>query len=72
VTIADPEAFRLGVTFSSEAARAAEALAEVARQAAYGRIRLTEAETLPLEEASAAHAVLDTGHGRGKIVLLVD
>jgi hypothetical protein len=51
VTIADPEAFRLGVTFSSEAARDAEALAEVARQAADGRLRLTVAETLPLEEA---------------------
>jgi hypothetical protein len=25
-----------------------------------------------LEEAPAAHALLDTGHGRGKIVLLVD
>jgi hypothetical protein len=31
VTIADPEAFRLGVTFSSEAAPDAEALTEVAR-----------------------------------------
>ena len=40
MTIADPEAFRLGVTFSSEAAPDAEALAEVARQAADGRIRL--------------------------------
>ena len=72
VTIADPEAFRLGVTFSGEAARDSEALAEVARQAADGRLRVTVAETYPLEEASAAHAVLDTGHGRGKIVLLVN
>ena len=72
VTIADPEAFRFGVTFSSEAAPDAEALAEVARQAADGRIRLTVTETLPLEEAPAAHALLDTGHGRGKIDLLVD
>jgi NADPH:quinone reductase-like Zn-dependent oxidoreductase len=72
VTIADPEAFRLGVTFSGEAARDAEALAEVARQAADGRLRVTVAETYPLEEAEAAHAVLDTGHGRGKIVLLVN
>ena len=72
VTIADPEAFRLGVTFSGDAARDAEALAEVARQATDGRLRVTVAETYPLEEASAAHAVLDTGHGRGKIVLLVN
>ena len=68
VTIADPEAFRLGVPFSGEAARDAETLAEVARQAAAG----TVAETYPLEEAPAAHAVVDTGHGRGKVVLLVD
>jgi hypothetical protein len=31
VTTADPEAFRLGVMFSGEAARNAGALAEVAR-----------------------------------------
>ena len=36
VTIADPAAFRLGVTFSGEAAHDAGALAEVARQAADG------------------------------------
>ena len=71
VTIADPAAFGLGVTFSGEAARDAGALAEVARWAADGRLRVTVAETYPLEEASAAHAVLDTGHGRGKIVLVV-
>ena len=72
VTIADPAAFGLGVPFSSGAARDADALAEAARQAADGRLRLTVAETYPLEEAPAAHAVMDTGHGRGKIVLLVD
>jgi NADPH:quinone reductase-like Zn-dependent oxidoreductase len=72
VTIADPAAFGLGVPFSSGAARAADALEEAARQAADGRLRLTVAETYPLEEAPAAHAVMDTGHGRGKIVLLVD
>jgi NADPH:quinone reductase-like Zn-dependent oxidoreductase len=72
VTIADPAAFGLGVPFSSGAARDADALEEAARQAADGRLRLTVAETYPLEEAPAAHAVMDTGHGRGKIVLLVD
>jgi NADPH:quinone reductase-like Zn-dependent oxidoreductase len=72
VTIADPEAFRLGVSFSGEAAWDAEAMAELARQAADGRLRLTVAQTYPLEEAPAAHAVVDTGHGHGKIVLLVN
>ena len=71
VTIADPDAFRLGVSFSREAARAAEALAEIARRAADGRLRLT-VTTYSLEEAPAVHALLDSGHGRGKIVLLVD
>lgn len=72
VTIADPAAFGLDVTFSSGGGRDAEALAELARQAANGRLRLTVAETYSLEEVPAAHEVLDTGHGRGKIVLLVN
>ncbi|MDQ3579106.1 MAG: NADP-dependent oxidoreductase [Actinomycetota bacterium] len=72
VTIADPAAFGLDIPFSSGGERDAEALAELARQAADGRLRLTVAETYPLEETSVAHEVLDTGHGRGKIVLLVN
>lgn len=66
VTIADPEAFGLGIAFSSGGERDAEALAGLARRAADGRLRLTVAETYPLEEAPAAHEVLDTGHGRRK------
>jgi NADPH:quinone reductase-like Zn-dependent oxidoreductase len=72
VTIADPAAFRLGVTFSGEAAHDAGALAEVARQAADGRLRVTVGETYPLEEAPAAQESVATGHGRGRVVLLVD
>lgn len=73
VTIADLEAFGLDIPFSSGGGeRDAEALAELARKAANGRLRLTVAETHPLEEAPAAHEVLDTGHVRGKIVLLVN
>jgi NADPH:quinone reductase-like Zn-dependent oxidoreductase len=71
VTIADPAAFELDVPFSGEAARDAGALAEVARQAADGDLRLTVARTYPLEEAPDAHEVVESGHGRGKIVLLV-
>jgi NADPH:quinone reductase-like Zn-dependent oxidoreductase len=72
VTIADPAAFGLGIPFSGEAARDAGALAEVARQAADGRLRVTVGETYPLEEAPAAQESVATGHGRGKVVLLVD
>ncbi|HKH10808.1 MAG TPA: NADP-dependent oxidoreductase [Rubrobacter sp.] len=72
VTIADPAAFRLDVPFSGEAARDAGALAEVARQAADGRLRITVGQAFPLGEAPAAHAVVESGHGRGKVVLLVD
>ena len=71
-TIADPAAFRLGVTFSGEAARDAGALAEVARRAANGRLRVTVGETYSLEEAPAAQESVATGHGRGKVVLLAD
>lgn len=70
VTIADPAAFGLGILFSGEAARDAGDLAEVARQAGDGRLRVTVAETYSLEEAPAAHEAVATGHGRGKVVLL--
>lgn len=66
VTIADQEASRLDIPFSTTGgARDAGALAEAARQAADGRLRLTVAKTYPLEEAAAAHAAVDTGHARG-------
>jgi NADPH:quinone reductase-like Zn-dependent oxidoreductase len=72
VTIADPAAFGLGVTFSGEAARDAGALAEVARRAADGRLRVTVGETYSLEEAPASQESVASGHGRGKVVLLAD
>ena len=70
VTIADPDASRLGIPFSSAAERDTGELAEVARQVADDRLRLT-VTTYPLKEVVAAHAEVETGHGRGKIVLLV-
>jgi len=72
VTIADPEAFGLGIPFSGEAARDAGDLAEVARQAADGCLQVTVAETYLLEASTAAHEAVATGHGRGKVLLLVD
>ena len=72
VTIADPAAFGLGVAFSDRAERDAGALAEVARSAAEGLLVVTVSRTYPLEDAGRAHADLETGHARGKSVLLVD
>ena len=72
VTIADPAAFELGIPFSGEAARDAGDLAEVARRAADGRLRVTVGETYSLEEAPAAQESVATGRGRGKVVLLAD
>ena len=72
VTIADPEALQLDISFSGRQERDPEALAEFARQSSDGRLRLTVGKTFPLQEAAAAHASVDTGHARGKTVLLVD
>jgi NADPH:quinone reductase len=36
-----------------------------------GQVRPLVAEVLPLEEVGKAHKRLDSGHGRGKVVLRV-
>jgi NADPH2:quinone reductase len=36
-----------------------------------GQVRPLVAEVLPLEEVDKAHERLDSGHGRGKVVLRV-
>lgn len=46
-------------------------LAELARLAADGSLRVEVAETFPLDEAAAAYARLEEGHTRGKIVVTV-
>lgn len=71
VTIADPAAPGLGVVFSGRAERDAAALADVARSAADGRLAVAVSRTYPLADAARAHADLETGHARGKGVLLV-
>ncbi|HEX3789095.1 MAG TPA: NADP-dependent oxidoreductase [Pseudonocardiaceae bacterium] len=70
VTIADPAAFGLGVTFSSGGDSSVD-LAGLAESAAKGELVTTIAGTYPLAEAAAAHAVIDAGHARGKLVLTV-
>ena len=48
-----------------------EQLAEIARLAATGQLRIEIAETLPLAEFQQALALSESGHARGKIVLEV-
>jgi NADPH:quinone reductase-like Zn-dependent oxidoreductase len=69
VTIADPAARQLGVVFSSGGQGSAEGLAEQARLAAAGALRVTVAQAFPLAEAAKAQERSATGHTRGKLVI---
>ena len=72
VTIADPAAERYGVPFSSGGgARSTAALDELVEHYNAGRLVAPVRRTFPLAEAAEAHRLGETGHGRGKIVLLV-
>jgi NADPH:quinone reductase-like Zn-dependent oxidoreductase len=71
VTTADPAAYALGVVFSDTAEPDAAQLADIAAQVAEGTLRLADPRAYDLTEAPSAHAELDSGHGPGKIVLLV-
>ena len=73
VTIADfGGAQEHGVTFSSgDAGRAVHALAGIGELIESGRFSLPVARTFPLAEIAEAHRVSETGHVRGKLVLLV-
>lgn len=70
VTIADPEAGTYGVAFSGGGSRSGKQLAEHARRAAAGELRVPVAETFPLDEAVRAQELSEAGHVRGKVVLL--
>ncbi|MEI7030546.1 NADP-dependent oxidoreductase [Streptomyces pratensis] len=71
VTIADGDAAKLGVAFSSGGGGpSAERLAENARLAAAGELRVEVAQVFPLADAASAHALSEGGHVRGKLVLL--
>jgi NADPH:quinone reductase-like Zn-dependent oxidoreductase len=69
VTIADPGARQLGVTFSAGSQGSAEDLAEHARLAASGALRVTVAAAFPLAEAARAQERSATGHTRGKLIV---
>ncbi|WP_086804451.1 NADP-dependent oxidoreductase [Streptomyces caniscabiei] len=74
---------RVGTIFAHEAyeelgvrwigsRRSAQRLGELAALVADGRLKVHVRKTFPLARAADAHRELETGHGRGKIVLLTD
>jgi len=73
VTIADFAGAREhGVRFSSgDAGRALHVLAEIGELTESGRFSLPVAQAFPLAEVAEAHRVSETGHVRGKLVLVV-
>ncbi|MGZ4166357.1 MAG: NADP-dependent oxidoreductase [Solirubrobacteraceae bacterium] len=74
VTIADyPGAEQTGVPFSGGTGpeRAWHALADAAELIEAGRFRLPVAQTFPLEQIAEAHRISESGHPRGKLVLIV-
>ncbi|MEU8898846.1 NADP-dependent oxidoreductase [Nocardia sp. NPDC048505] len=75
VTIADPAAAELGVTFASgpPGPRPVELAAQVAERVLTGEFRLPgPARTFGLDEAGRAQQEMESGRGPGKVVLLVD
>jgi NADPH:quinone reductase-like Zn-dependent oxidoreductase len=73
VTIADfAGAQKYGVRFSrGDDGRALHALAEIGPLIESGRFSLPVAQTFPLPDIAAAHRAGESGHQRGKLVLLV-
>ena len=70
VTIADDAAAGLGVEFSSRSERDAGELADAVAALARGDLVTTVAEVLPLADAPRAHALVESGHPGGKVVLV--
>ncbi len=71
ITISDPAARELGVTFSAGTPKdwSTGDLAGLAELAAPGDLTTTVAGTYPLERAADAQRVSQAGHVRGKLVL---
>ena len=75
VTVADyAGAEATGARFSGGpgTARAVHALRDVGELIESGRFTMPVARTFPLEQIAEAHRLSETGHVRGKLVLLVD
>lgn len=74
VTIAAPDAAEHGVVFSGvsvEEPVARRRLTDQAALVAEGRLRIDLAETFPLKEAARAQELSESGHVRGKLVILL-
>ncbi|WP_434445996.1 NADP-dependent oxidoreductase [Lentzea sp. E54] len=69
VTIADPQARELGVTFSGGGAPFGSRLGEYARLVVDGKLTVRVARSLPLADAARAQELVATGHAAGKVVL---
>ncbi|MEV6239629.1 NADP-dependent oxidoreductase [Lentzea sp. NPDC051838] len=69
VTIADPQAADLGVTFSGGGGPFGDRLTEYAKLAADGKLTVRVAQSLPLADAGKAQELSATGHAGGKVVL---
>jgi NADPH:quinone reductase-like Zn-dependent oxidoreductase len=69
VTIADPNAAELGVTFSGGGGPFGARLTEYARLVVDGKLGVRVAQSLPLAEAGKAQELSATGHAEGKLVL---
>jgi NADPH:quinone reductase-like Zn-dependent oxidoreductase len=75
VTIADYEGAQstgVRMTGGPDSRRAWHALGDVGELIAAGRFSLPVAQTFPLEQIAEAHRLSETGHVRGKLVLLVN
>jgi NADPH:quinone reductase-like Zn-dependent oxidoreductase len=73
VTVADPAAFELGVTFDSGGPEGHNVgvLTELADMAVSGALRIRHARSYPLTEAAHAQQFSASGHPHGKITLAV-
>ncbi|MFC6023486.1 NADP-dependent oxidoreductase [Plantactinospora solaniradicis] len=70
VTIADPDAFRLGVAFSGADERSTDDLVAFADRMVRGEVSTVVAGRYELARAADAHRLSDGGHAGGKVVLI--
>lgn len=71
LTTADLDAPKFGVRFSGVAGDVQAALVEAARLIADGALRIPVAQTYTLAEASAAHIDSQSGHTRGRRIIVM-
>jgi NADPH:quinone reductase-like Zn-dependent oxidoreductase len=52
--------------------RSAERLAELVELYKAGKLRIAIRQTFPLDDAADAHREIESGHGFGKVVIVID